>query len=290
MTTNHANGDRRTQILEAACRVIARRGADGLRMGAVAREAGVSSALIHYYFATRSDLLVHAFEHAEDKTDRAALEAIQRIERPLPRLERLLLLYAGADPLFREDWILWVEMWRSAIYDEALRGSVQRSTEYWNEPDRRGDLRRPGGGGDLRRHRRRRTPRCGWRQWSTASGSSIIIESIDHERAQDLIRGALRLELGLGQPTRSTSMSAVAQSTSQTLPGPGVRVARGLRARDARGVHALVDLRLPRQRRGRAGLLLDDVDRRRAGGGRCAIPTASCARCPTSAATARRGS
>ncbi len=44
--------DRETGILEAACRVIAREGADGLRMGAVAREAGVSSALIHYYFAT----------------------------------------------------------------------------------------------------------------------------------------------------------------------------------------------------------------------------------------------
>jgi len=203
MTTNHANGDRRTQILEAACRVIARRGADGLRMGAVAREAGVSSALIHYYFATRSDLLVHAFEHAEDKTDRAALEEIQRIERPLPRLERLLLLYAGADPLFREDWILWVEMWRSAIYDEALRGSVQRSSEYWvnqiaeviADAQEAGEI-----GPDV-------VPDDSALRLAAVVdglGLSIIIESIDHERAQELIRGALRLELGLGQPTRST--------------------------------------------------------------------------------------
>jgi len=56
-----AVSDRTADILEAACRVIARDGADGLRMGQVAREAGVSSALIHYYFATRADLLLRAF-------------------------------------------------------------------------------------------------------------------------------------------------------------------------------------------------------------------------------------
>jgi len=53
--------DRRSQILECTCSVIARDGAEGLRMAAVAREAGVSSALLHYYFATREDLIRLAF-------------------------------------------------------------------------------------------------------------------------------------------------------------------------------------------------------------------------------------
>src|SRR5690242_14039109 len=125
--------DRKTEILEATCRVIAREGADGLRMGTVAREAGVSSALLHYYFDTRADLLMQAFEHADVKADEAAEQAIADIPTGLGRLQRLLLIYAGADTVFRDDWVLWVEMWRSSIFDERLAESVRRSSATWVE-------------------------------------------------------------------------------------------------------------------------------------------------------------
>ena len=55
-----AVADRTHVILRAACSVIAERGCDGMRMGDVARAAGVSSALVHYYFDTRSELLRRA--------------------------------------------------------------------------------------------------------------------------------------------------------------------------------------------------------------------------------------
>ena len=42
------DSDRVAEILDSACRVIARDGWHGLRMDAVAREAGVSKALVHY--------------------------------------------------------------------------------------------------------------------------------------------------------------------------------------------------------------------------------------------------
>src|SRR5437764_13543031 len=123
--------DRKTEILEATCRVIAREGADGLRMGTVAREAGVSSALLHYYFDTRADLLMQAFDHADIKADQAAESALADIPGAADRLRRLLLIYAGAEAVFRDDWVLWVEMWRSAIFDERLAESVRRSSAAW---------------------------------------------------------------------------------------------------------------------------------------------------------------
>jgi AcrR family transcriptional regulator len=123
--------DRELDILEAACRVIAREGADGLRMSAVAQEAGVSSALIHYYFATRSDLLVAAFEHADRQADVAASRAIEGIPDALGRLEQLLTVYATADRPFHEDWVLWVEMWRKAIFDHRMRPAVVESYASW---------------------------------------------------------------------------------------------------------------------------------------------------------------
>ena len=130
--------DRKTEILEATCRVIVREGADGLRMGTVAREAGVSSALLHYYFDTRADLLMQAFEHADIKADQAAEAALAGIPGAVERLRRLLEIYAGADAVFRDDWVLWVEMWRSAIFDERLAESVRSSSASWIEQITRG--------------------------------------------------------------------------------------------------------------------------------------------------------
>src|SRR5437763_16431344 len=123
--------DRKLEILEATCRVIAREGTDGLRMGTVAAEAGVSSALLHYYFDTRADLLMQAFDHADVKADQAAEAALEGIPGAADRLRRLLLIYTGADAVFRDDWVLWVEMWRSAIFDERLAESVRRSSAAW---------------------------------------------------------------------------------------------------------------------------------------------------------------
>src|SRR5437588_1140436 len=119
--------DRKLEILEATCRVIAREGTDSLRMGTVALEAGVSTALLHYYFDTRADLLMQAFDHADAKADQAAEAALAGIQGAADRLRRLLLIYAGGDDVFRDDWVLWVEMWRSAIFDERLAETVRRS-------------------------------------------------------------------------------------------------------------------------------------------------------------------
>ena len=67
-TSPPAQTDRVVAILEAACRVIVREGAHGLRMASVADEAGVSKALVHYYFATRQELLRSAFAFSESRS------------------------------------------------------------------------------------------------------------------------------------------------------------------------------------------------------------------------------
>jgi len=124
--------DRATHILDAACRVIAREGADGLRMSAVAREAGVSTALLHYYFATRSDLLLEAFKHADDQAGAILDSLIEGAPSGAAKIERALIGYATGSE-FRADWVLWIEMWRGALFDTRLRPLVRDSTEEWIE-------------------------------------------------------------------------------------------------------------------------------------------------------------
>jgi AcrR family transcriptional regulator len=196
--------DRKLEILEATCRVIAREGTDGLRMGSVAAEAGVSSALLHYYFATRADLLMQAFDHADTKADEAASAALDGVADPIERLRRLLLLYAGGDEVFREDWVLWVEMWRSAIFDERLAESVRRSNATWieqiagliEEGLEAGSIAAGVDVGD-----------ASLRLAAVVDGLGLQILPgvLTRERSAELIVGALELELGLTQTTRSSA-------------------------------------------------------------------------------------
>src|SRR5213080_4368261 len=51
-------GDKAQRIVDAMRRSVARRGSSGSTFDHVAREAGVSRGLLHYYFGTKEQLLV----------------------------------------------------------------------------------------------------------------------------------------------------------------------------------------------------------------------------------------
>src|SRR3984885_8806027 len=57
---------RRTQMVVAALEVISERGYADTRIADVAKRAGVSPALVIYYFKTKDQLLTEAIRHYED--------------------------------------------------------------------------------------------------------------------------------------------------------------------------------------------------------------------------------
>ena len=126
-----ADTDRPSQILDCACVVIARDGAEGLRMAAVAREADVSNALLHYYFATREELIRQAFEYHDRRETRKGNERIEQIADPIERIRDVLAHELAEDAAVREGWILWSEMQRLAMFNEALRSSVADRSRRW---------------------------------------------------------------------------------------------------------------------------------------------------------------
>jgi AcrR family transcriptional regulator len=58
-----ADGVKAQRIVEAMRQSVARRGSAGSTFDHVAREAGVSRGLLHYYFGTKEKLLVEAVRH-----------------------------------------------------------------------------------------------------------------------------------------------------------------------------------------------------------------------------------
>ncbi|MFM7552648.1 MAG: TetR/AcrR family transcriptional regulator, partial [Actinomycetota bacterium] len=123
--------DRRTGILLAVVRVIVRDGVDGLRMAAVAREAGVSSALLHYHFATREEMIRQAFDLHDRIAAAASVERVARIADPVERIRDRLLSQLADDPDVRDGWVMWAEMQHLALFHDDLRASVIERSLRW---------------------------------------------------------------------------------------------------------------------------------------------------------------
>jgi len=125
--TRHPASDRTIGILEAACRVIVREGSHGLRMAGVAQEAGVSKALVHYYFSTRQELLHTAFAFSVKRWHAAVEAELVGAATGREKVERILLAGVESDLPFSEQKVLWNEVWSSLRSDDELRPLVENS-------------------------------------------------------------------------------------------------------------------------------------------------------------------
>ena len=119
-------------MLEAACRVIADRGADATRFADVAAESGVPVSTLQYYFGSREDLLVAAFRHASS-VEIAALEAeVAAMDDPWEQLERILTRsLTGYEPEAPGGGRLWIESWHFGIRDAEMRADALRDNTAW---------------------------------------------------------------------------------------------------------------------------------------------------------------
>lgn len=124
-------GDRRNEILEAACHVIGRSGVHELRVEDVAKEVGISPALVYYYFDTRADLLSRAFEYADARSMTNTLAKLD-LEAPAGKqVEDILLLELDDAPAVRDNWVIWSEMTAGAFFDDELKQAVAKWSGHW---------------------------------------------------------------------------------------------------------------------------------------------------------------
>lgn len=195
MQTTAEPGGRVAGILDAACRVIVREGAHGLRMASVADEAGVSKALVHYYFSTRQELLRNAFAWSEGRWQAALTTQLAALPTGAERLECALCLSIDSDPTFSYQRALWNEVWSSLQFDDELRPRVERSYRDWlarlvslvEEGHADGSI-----SGAVE------APDAGWRLAAVGDGleSLLYLGLVDRDRARELMLGGIRQELG----------------------------------------------------------------------------------------------
>ncbi|WP_042429074.1 TetR/AcrR family transcriptional regulator [Streptacidiphilus anmyonensis] len=125
--------DRRTTLLEAAARVIARRGVRGLRVEELAAEAGVSTALIYYHFKHRMGIVRATLEFISERADRYT----GRRDPDAPPLDargellETLLLELQDVPEVRENSTAWCELRACAVFEPELHEEVAKATLVW---------------------------------------------------------------------------------------------------------------------------------------------------------------
>ena len=113
---------RREQIVRATVRCLAREGYTRLTMKKLAREAGVSQGILHYYFADKRSILVATLEAVMTDLDRRVAAAQARGGRdPGTRLTALVRACLETAVRRREIWIVFVEFWGEMMHDRRLR-------------------------------------------------------------------------------------------------------------------------------------------------------------------------
>ncbi len=113
---------RREQIVRATIRCLAREGYTRLTMKKVAREAGVSQGILHYYFADKRAMLAATLEVVTRDLDRRVAVAQSRTGRdPCVRLRALVRACLEVAVSRPEFWVVFVEFWGEMLHDRRLR-------------------------------------------------------------------------------------------------------------------------------------------------------------------------
>ena len=195
--------DRKTAILEAASRAIARRGVRGLRVEEIAQEAGVSLGLIYYHFTDRAGLLRQALEFVNARAAAYTEDAIDETASPRERLVDMLVLELGEGEIVRENSAAWGELRASAVFASELRQPLRDLTASWDR-DIADAIRRAQAGGEVRGDLDPLA--AAERLTSLTEGLSCrwLSGTLTADRARALLRDAIALELD-GAPARSDS-------------------------------------------------------------------------------------
>jgi len=121
----------RENIRAAACRAFAARGPSATRISDIAREAGVSSAIIHYYYKSKDEVLLAALQWANEHTSRRLIELREQTADPLELLRRTLEMAVPSEGVLRDEYLLWIETWARVRLHPGLLAECVTMSSRW---------------------------------------------------------------------------------------------------------------------------------------------------------------
>ncbi len=119
------------RITSAACRAFAERGVAATRVADIAREAGVSSAIIHYYFRSKDQVLLAALRWVSGR--QAEQERVILAGEPdhMARVRTLVEMAVPRRQVLRDEYRLWLEMYLVGRHQPALLQECAVLSDRW---------------------------------------------------------------------------------------------------------------------------------------------------------------
>jgi TetR/AcrR family transcriptional regulator, cholesterol catabolism regulator len=128
-TTDVPEKDRGERILDAVVTLLSRQGISGVSIRAVAREAGVASGLVGYYFADKTELIRAALRRIEEE-DVALVTPASRAS-PEAQLRAALRRVAKPEFLTTEYLSLRLQLWSLAqAHEDYARINIEAQVRY----------------------------------------------------------------------------------------------------------------------------------------------------------------
>jgi AcrR family transcriptional regulator len=127
------DGDKAQRIIAAMRASVGKRGAAGSTFDHVAREAGVSRGLLHYYFGSKEQLLVEVVRHDCEVRNRNMDE---RLEKAHSVDEILDALVVGLEEFLEDDaggQAVIYEMLSASRHSDEIRAELAELYRQWRE-------------------------------------------------------------------------------------------------------------------------------------------------------------
>lgn len=121
----------RDRIRAAACRALAKRGLARTRIADIAREAGVSSPVVHYYFRSKDDVLLSAMQWASEQLQKTLDWILVDYSDPLIQLRLILSVSAPTSEGLRNEYMLWLDFWNLVRIDVRYLPECQAMSARW---------------------------------------------------------------------------------------------------------------------------------------------------------------
>jgi AcrR family transcriptional regulator len=128
-TTELRGNDTRQRIIEAVWSVMAENGLSGLTVRLVGQEAGVSHAMIHYYFASKDELVLSVIEHARSYWIHPMEDIVRGMGTPEEKLESVIVWMA--EPATRAVMRIHRQLLSESEWNEHLRRAMAAEYARW---------------------------------------------------------------------------------------------------------------------------------------------------------------
>jgi len=119
------------RILAAACAVIVEKGMTGARVSDIARAAGLSTAIVHYYFATKDDALFAAMKW---QNERETIRRAAIVAGDAPAVVKLVRFLEESMPprgFARDEALIRFDLWGKAMRDATYAAVLRPLREEW---------------------------------------------------------------------------------------------------------------------------------------------------------------